>query len=194
MARRAFGRVGRGEQDLGFVRDLEGGRPMKLASAAAVVVVLSAGLWVTSAPSAQPSMFAGYAEFCGVPIIVARTPQQAVASRDQFGRPIIYVDPGVMANWTMSRVFTIAHECGHHMRGHTTPQGMWWRNTQFWATRAQELDADCWAAAALARWGYYRSDLERAAYDFAMQGPFMQGTYPSGQERAQVVTRCARGF
>ena len=167
--------------------------PMILASMVAMVL-LCAGLLVPPATNAQPGMFAGYAEFCGVPIIVARTPQDAVATRDQFGRPVIYVDPGVMANWTMSRVFAIAHECGHHMRGHVTPQGMWWRNTQFWATRAQELDADCWAASTLASQGYYWGDLERAAYEFAARGPFMEGPYPSGQERAQVVVRCARGF
>lgn len=158
------------------------------------VVLLAASLLGASAATRAQGMFAGYAELCGVPVIVARTPQDAVATRDGFGRPVIYVDPRVMANWTMSRVFAIAHECGHHMRGHVTPQGLWWRNTDFWATRAQELDADCWAASALAAQGYYRRDLERAAYDFARRGPFMQGNYPSGQERAEVVIRCARGF
>ena len=166
---------------------------MRLASIL-TMALLCAGLSVTLAARAQPPMFAGYAELCGVPVIVERTSQDAVATRDRFGRPVIYVDPGVMANWTMSRVFAIAHECGHHMRGHVTPQGLWWRNTDFWATRTQELDADCWAASTLAAQGYYLSDLERAAYDFARQGPFMNGTYPSGQERAQVVARCARGF
>lgn len=166
---------------------------MRLGSMIAVVVGV-AGLSSGAAARAQPGMFAGYAEFCGVPVIVARTPQGAVAARDQFGNPVIYADPGVMANWTASRVFTMAHECGHHMRGHTTPQGMWWRNMDFWATRAQELDADCWAAATLARLGYYLRDVERAARDFARRGPFMEGNYPSGQERAQVVARCYRGF
>lgn len=158
------------------------------------VVFLGAALLGAPATGKAQGMFAGYAEFCGVPVIVARTPQLAVAARDQFGNPVIYADPGLMANWTASRVFFIAHECGHHMRGHTTPQGMWWRRMDFWATRAQELDADCWAAATLARLGYYRGDLERAAYEFARRGRFMEGNYPSGQERAQVVARCARGF
>ena len=164
---------------------------MKLVSMVAVLL-LSVGLLMTPIAATQSGMFAGYAALCGVPVIVAPNPQSATASRDQNGHPMIYVDPGVMANWTMSRVFTIAHECGHHMRGHTTPQGMWWRNTQYWATRAQELDADCWAASVLARQGYYRADIERAAYDFAMQGPFRTNGYPSGQERAQQIARCAR--
>ena len=163
-------------------------------------MAMSAALLVSSSlaveAGGQPGMFAGYAQFCGVPIIVAPTPQRAVAWRDpRTGQPLIAVDPGVMGNWTASRVFAIAHECGHHMRGHTMPQGRWWRHMDFWATRAQELDADCWAAATLAAHGYwYLADLERAARDFAMEGPFMQGNYPSGRERAEVVARCARGF
>ena len=108
---------------------------------------------------------------------VAPTPQKATAWRDpRTGQPFITVDPGVMGNWTMSRVFAIAHECGHHMRSHTMPQGQWWRRMQFWATRAQELDADCWAARALAAYGYgYLADLQRAARDFAMEGPVHAG-------------------
>ena len=167
---------------------------MKLASALYIGLFCTGLLTSSSAAAAQAGMFAGYAELCGVPVIVARTPQAAVASLDRYGRPVIYVDPGVMANWTMSRVFAIAHECGHHMSGHVTPQGMWWRNMDFWATRAQELEADCWAASALALQGYYLRDLERAAYDFARRGPYMEGRYPSGRERAQVVVQCARGF
>ena len=139
---------------------------------------------------AQPALFAGYDEFCGIPVIVRPNPQSATAERDSLGRPVIHVDRGVMANWTMSRIFTLAHECAHHRLRHTTPGGTWIRNTQFWATRAQELAADCWAARALAANGY-RRDLERAYIDFAYQGSVPPGNYPSGQERAQTVARCA---
>ena len=165
---------------------------MKLSSMVVIVSLATALVGVPPAARAQ-GMFAGYAELCDVPVIVARTPQGAVATRDRSGQPVIYVDPGVMANWTTSRVFAIAHECGHHVREHITPQGIWWRSRDFWATRDQELDADCWAASALASQGYYLRELERAAYEFAMSGPFMQGNYPSGQERAAEVIRCARG-
>lgn len=137
----------------------------------------------------QAAMFAGYDEFCGIRVIVTPNPQLASASIDQYGR-VIYVDPGVMSNWTMSRIFLLAHECGHHRKGHITPNGMWFRNTQFWATRAQELEADCWAAKALAANGYF-GDIERTVRQFASQGIYPQGNYPSGQERAQVIDRCA---
>jgi hypothetical protein len=107
---------------------------------------------------------------------------------DSAGR-VIYVDPGVMGNWTASRIFTLAHECAHHRLGHVTPQGFWFRNTQFWATRAQELEADCWAARQLSREGY-DDDLQRTMLQFASMGAAPQGTYPSGLERAQTVARC----
>ena len=154
-----------------------------------MVVLLLAAVLLAPA-QAQPALFVGYDDFCGVPVIVRPNPQSATAERDSLGRPVIHLDPGVMANWTMSRIFTLAHECGHHKLGHTTPGGTWIRNTQFWATRAQELEADCWAARALAANGY-RRDLERVYIDYAYQGGVPPGDYPAGQERARIVARCA---
>ena len=122
----------------------------------------------------------------------ASKPTKPTAELDQFGNPVIHIDPGVMANWTMSRIFTLAHECGHHRLGHTTPGGLWARNMLFWATRAQELEADCWAAKALASVGY-RRDLEKAFIDFIYQGGTPPSNYPSGHERAETVARCAAG-
>ena len=138
----------------------------------------------------RAQMFAGYADFCGVPVIVMPTAQNAVAARDQFGRPVIYVDPGVMANWTTSRKFALAHECGHHMLGHSLPAGVWFRNTRYWATRAQELEADCWAARALAQTEDL-DDLRRTILQFASMGASSQGAYPAGIERANAAAECA---
>jgi len=142
--------------------------------------------------TARAQMFAGFAELCGVPVVVMPTPQNAVAARDQFGRPVIYVDPAVMGNWTTSRKFALAHECGHHMLGHSLPMGMWFRNMTYWATRAQELEADCWAAAALAR-AVDLDDLRRTIAQFASMGAASQGAYPTGNERANAAANCA-GF
>lgn len=133
-------------------------------------------------------MFAGYDEFCGVRVIVTPNPQDAAASMDQYG-PVIYVDPKVMANMTYSRVFSIAHECGHIKLGHMTPSGMWFRNTQNWATKKQELEADCWAVKVLENRGYY-DDITRTAGDFQRQGPFNPGPYPSGTERLANLMSC----
>ena len=139
----------------------------------------------------QPAMFAGYDEFCSLPVIVIPNPFGASAARDPSGRPVIYVDPGVMSNWTSSRMFALAHECGHHKIGHTTPRGQWFRYSQGWATRVQELEADCWAAEALALRGY-SGDLRRQFDDFLRQGgASLLPNYPSGMERAETVARCA---
>jgi len=140
--------------------------------------------------SVRAQMFAGYDQFCGVPVIVVPNPQIASAARDQNGYPVIYIDPSAMSNWSHSRIFTLAHECGHHSLGHSTPQGMWFRNTQIWATRAQELQADCWAAQALMSiWAV--GDLVRVVNYYAAQGNYSPGGYPSGQERAINIRRCA---
>jgi hypothetical protein len=147
-------------------------------------------LYMLVAKISFAEIFAGYDQFCGVPVIVQSNPQGAVASRDTAGNPIIYIDPTIMGNWTMSRMFTLAHECAHHKLGHSTPQGMWWRNSNYWSTRAQELEADCWAAQELLQIGDV-ADLRRTIVQFASQGPMPPGNYPSGTERAMNAARCA---
>lgn len=155
-------------------------------------IVLACIFSITSSKLFAQGMFAGYADFCGVPVIVTQNPQIASASLDSFGNPVIYIDPSAMSNWTASRMFTIAHECAHHILGHSLPQGMWFRSMNFWATREQELAADCWAAQQL-RAILGIQDLQRTIAQFSNQGPMPQGNYPSGLERASVVARCA-GF
>jgi len=157
------------------------------ACALLLLTLLGFGL---SSTAAMAQMFAGYNQFCGVPVAVVPNPQSASAARDALGNPVIYVDPGVMNNWTMSRMFALAHECAHHVLGHTLPQGMWFRNSQAWATRQQELEADCWAARRL---GEIRDEdsLRRMIMQFASQGPLTYGPYPSGNDRALAVAQCA---
>ncbi len=153
----------------------------------AIVTWLTVWLWPQVV---HAQMFAGYDAFCGVPVIIMPTAQNAVAARDAFGRPVIYIDPGVMNNWTMSRKFVLAHECAHHMLGHSLPAGLWFRNTRYWATRAQELEADCWAARKLAE-TEDTEDLRRTILQFASMGAAPQGAYPAGFERAQAAAHCA---
>lgn len=151
-------------------------------------VMLLACLLAFPRISFAQGMFAGFAEFCGVRVVMSPTPQMAVATVDAHG-PVILLDPSVMGNWTASRAFAVAHECGHHKLGHITPRGMAARQF-FNATRRQELESDCWAARALVRHGY-RADLQRAVAEFAAQGAWRQGPYPYGFERAQQVAQCA---
>jgi hypothetical protein len=135
-------------------------------------------------------VFAGFDSFCGLPVIVGYDPQDASARKDEAGRPFIHVDPGVMANWTHSRMFALAHECGHHRLGHTSSLGTLERFRG--GTRSQELAADCWAAKALHSIGQ-NFDISRAVLINAAEGHFSGGDYPSGTERAEYIVRCAGG-
>jgi hypothetical protein len=155
-------------------------------------VIIALILGMLSIGIANAAVFAGYDQFCGVPVLVEKTSQIAVASRDQNGKPVIYIDPSAMNNWSHSRVFALAHECGHHRLGHATPSGMWFRNNTRWATRNQELQADCWAAIALRQiWDI--TDIERVINIYVKEGNSSIGGYPSGQERAENISNCAYG-
>lgn len=134
------------------------------------------------------SMFVGYDDFCGLPVVVEQTSQDAVATIRN-GQRIIIIDPYVMSNWKLSRIFALAHECGHHVIGHLSLQEQFSRSHMN-ATRRQELDADCWAAEVLANNGYYQ-DIRRTIIQNASKGPIMQGPYPSGMERATFIAECA---
>lgn len=139
-------------------------------------------------PAYGQSMFAGYDEFCGLPVVVERTSQDAVATIRK-GQRIIIVDPSVMSNWKLSRIFALAHECGHHILGHMSLSEQFSRRHMN-ATRRQELQADCWAAEKLSENGYYR-EIKRTILQNVSRGPIMQGPYPSGMERAQFIAECA---
>jgi hypothetical protein len=134
------------------------------------------------------SLFAGYDDFCNLPVIVEPNRQDAEATYRN-GSRVIILDPGVMGNWTLSRIFTLAHECAHHGLGHVSLTGIYAR-AHLNATRDQELSADCWAAKSLAEFGYYE-EIERSIDDMSSMGHIAQGTYPSGKDRARVIARCA---
>lgn len=145
-----------------------------------------------SVPSQSQDMFAGYDEFCGIPVVVGNTNRIALALKDNTGRPYIYIDQAAMANWTVSRIFTLAHECGHHIQGHTSQMGLMIRTTKWGGTKIQELEADCWAARALNERGY-NFDVHRMISEHAGQGHYSQGGYPSGVERARNISQCLEG-
>lgn len=158
---------------------------LSIGNDASAQTVMSAGY---NDASVQTTMFAGYDEFCGIRVIVTPTSQFAIATYDQFG-PVINVDPGVMGNWTLSRIFVLSHECGHHALGHLSLV----EQKPFNATRQQELQADCWAARTLASNGYSDA-IKKTIKQNSSFGPYMQNTYPypSGVERAQHIAKCAK--
>lgn len=135
-------------------------------------------------------MFVGYDSFCGLPVVVGSDPQQATARTDQYGNKFIHVDPSVMSNWSASRIFVLAHECAHHLLGHTNKLGQLAR--YYGGTKRQELEADCWAANVLEETGH-NFDITRTMLEHANRGHFATGGYPSGRERASNISNCAGG-
>ena len=153
-------------------------------------VVLFCALLAASHNTCAQAMFAGYAKFCGVPVVVTPTPHLAFATLDQAGNPVIYIDPSAMSNWTASRMFIIAHECAHHKQGHLLPEGIQPSGKALLDIKHQELEADCWAAGRLADIMAMK-DLHKVIVQFISQGSTPQGNYPSGKERAAMIARCA---
>ena len=151
------------------------------------LLAISLTLFVFMIPGiARPQQALGPAAFCGVPTFAAPNPQGASATIWQ-GTPVIIIDHSQFADraWLM---FVVAHECGHHVIGHTLPVGFWFRQTQFWATASQELQADCWAARSVPP----NIATYAARYFALIQGPVSGGPgYPSGHQRAANILQCA---
>jgi hypothetical protein len=102
------------------------------------------------------------------------------------GQPIVVIDPPVAAGDPAFRLFTIWHECGHHVGGHTLPQGMMAR---WFMSGQQELQADCYAAQNVSR----AVSVHVAQYFSATQGNFAPAPgYPTGNMRAQNIMACSR--
>ncbi len=134
---------------------------------------VSAQTWIGTAP-------------CGVPMALAPNPQGASATI-AWGQPVIIIDPNQLGN-PLWEEFLMAHECAHHVIGHTLPTGMWWRSMAVWATAAQELQADCWAAQRVSA----QAARLAANYFAQAQGPMPSGPgYPTGFQRAQNIIQCA---
>ena len=138
-------------------------------------------------PAGQAQQWIGNAP-CGVPMALYPNPQGAVATI-AWGQPVILIDPNQLGN-PLWEEFLVAHECAHHVRGHTLPQGMWFRNMTVWATSQQELEADCFAASVVSpRAAQFAAELFATT-----QGPMPSGPgYPTGFQRAANILQCA-GF
>jgi hypothetical protein len=112
------------------------------------------------------------------------------------GQPEIFFNPmffnslGPMVGPPLFR-YMLAHECSHHLNGdiiaqHLNPQGMLMINPQV------ELRADCGAAQ------FLKSQGDLAAIQVAIQywGQFGNNptgfNYPTGNDRAQTISRCAQ--
>lgn len=140
----------------------------------------------------QDEPFAGYAKTCGYPIIFAKTGTVSLARIDERLGKVIVLDfllayPGQEDHWR----YMIAHECAHHVLGHTTPEGLRKRALEK-GVEDQELSADCWAAEILVKAEAYETT-RFMADSFYRLGLVSPGSgYPSGVQRSSVIYHCLK--
>ncbi len=139
-----------------------------------------------------PEPFPGYARLCGFPILYTRIRTVSLARIDARLGKLIVLDP-ILTRPVQAghQRFLIAHECAHHLLGHTAPDGLQERAVEKGVTD-QELSADCWAAEALAG-SEYAEDARFVADMFFRQGLYSPGSgYPSGVQRSTMIFHCLK--
>ena len=137
--------------------------------------------------------YPGYNKKCGFPILFRNITSISLARIDRRLGPIIVLDPLLTyPAQGAHRRFLIAHECAHHLLGHTKPRGLRDRAVRPKGVEDQELSADCWAAEALTD-----ADLINEVrfivdlfYRKGLHSP--GGGYPSGIQRSTLLYHCLR--
>lgn len=142
--------------------------------------------WITQANG----IFAGYDEFCGLPIVVKPTDQAALAWYED-GEPMIIIDPKVAKNLTKTQRFLIAHECGHHYLGHANETNVR-LDPRPQRIAEEEMDADCFAAQQLIIYGDLR-EISNAIFTFS-QDRRSKHPYPDDPARARKIKDCAESY
>jgi hypothetical protein len=166
-----------------------------------VVAVAVAGLWLFCGNSQAARMWMPTTEnpYCDVTTYTLReVPEQAMSMLDSKDRPIIVVSGSTLADQPSYGRFLMAHECCHHTLGHVRryneglghvgPQPFFYIAP---ALRQMELDADCCAVRVL-RFRHETDSIKSA--EAAMQGFGDAPTgayYPTGNERAANIAKCA---
>jgi hypothetical protein len=106
------------------------------------------------------------------------------------GRPIIYYNPALLQGFGPRMAeFFLAHEYGHIRYGHAGGALSHEEGEVNLLRQRQELEADCYAARALA--DYQRESVETAVRFFRRMGPYHYDAYhPTGSQRATRILSC----
>lgn len=138
----------------------------------------------------RPQPYSGYDKACGHPILSSKIDTVSLARIDARLGKVIVLDPLLKyPAQEAHRRFLIAHECAHHVLGHTTFTGLKQR-AEIKGVENQELSADCWAAEALAA-TEFSGDARFMADAFYRKGLYSPGSgYPSGVQRSTIVYHC----
>lgn len=125
--------------------------------------------------------------------------EQASSMTDRLGRPIIIVSSRMLRDQPAYSKFLLAHECCHHTLGHVanSKKGLGHVGPQAFfyiapALRRMELEADCCAVKLLRE----RNEIDGIEAGTAAMSKFGDrptgAHYPTGFERAEKISSCAR--
>ncbi len=125
-----------------------------------------------------------------VRLLATDTLHDVAVTRREHGRPVIYYNPALIERvGPLLRDFFIAHEYGHVFYNHVGGALASRDSSVVELRQRQELEADCYAAARLARTS--RPSVEAAVQFFTRMGLFSHDRYhPTGARRAANLLAC----
>ncbi len=137
--------------------------------------------------------------YCDISTYTLRDiPEQAMSMLDSNGRPLIVVNGRTLVDQPAYGRFLLAHECCHHTLGHVGrykedlghvgPQPFFYIAP---ALKQMELEADCCAVRML-KFKHETDSIEFAEEAMESFGGTPTGAYyPTGNERADNIAKCA---
>ena len=166
-----------------------------------VVAVAIAGLWLFCGSSHAARMWLPKTDnpYCDVSTYPLRdVAEQGMSMLDSNGRPVIVVNGRTLVEQPAYGRFLMAHECCHHTLGHVDryregfghvgPQPFFYIAP---ALKQMELDADCCAVRML-KFKHETDSIEAAEEAMVSFGAAATGAYyPTGDERADNIAKCA---
>jgi hypothetical protein len=122
--------------------------------------------------------------------IATDTLRDVALARFENGRPVIYYNPALLRQFGPSlTTFFFAHEYGHIRYGHTGAALLAGDGDLTAVRQRQELEADCYAARALAESA--PEAVGAAVRFFTRMGAFrFDALHPSGSQRAAKILAC----
>lgn len=137
-----------------------------------------------------PGMLRAQEPLIDVKVLASDTLHDVAVTRRENGRPVIYYNPALIERvGPLLRNFFIAHEFGHVFYDHVGGALAGRDSNVAELRQRQELEADCYAAARLAR--IDRASIEAAIQFFTRMGLFSHDRYhPPGSRRAANLLAC----
>jgi len=167
----------------------------------AVIAAAIAGLGLFCGDAQSARMWLPQTDnpYCDITTYTLRdVAEQGMSMLDSNGRPVIVVNGTTLAASPLYGRFLMAHECCHHTLGHVQryhegfghvgPQPFFYIAP---ALKQMELDADCCAVKML-RFKHETDSIESAREAMVSFGDTPTGAYyPTGNERADNIAKCA---